>query len=101
MAEYLIETYVARTDTDAVGRGGILARIAAEELVREGTAVYYLRSIFVPEDETCFYVYEADSVDAVRAAAERASLPAARVLEAETVPSGSRAGCTRDRGVGG
>jgi hypothetical protein len=89
MAEYLLETYVARTDTDAVGRGGELARAAAEELVREGTTVRYLRSIFVPADETCFYVYEADSVDAVRAAAERASLPTSRVLEAETVPSGS------------
>lgn len=88
MAEYLIEMYVARTDADAVGRGGTLAREAAEALLREGTAVHYLRSIFVPEDETCFYVYEADSVDAVRAAAERASLPATRVLEAETVPNG-------------
>jgi hypothetical protein len=89
MAEYLLETYVARTDTDAVERGGKLAKAAAEELAHEGTAVRYLGSILVPEDETCFYVYEASSADAVRAAAERASLPAARVLEAETVPSGS------------
>jgi Nickel responsive protein SCO4226-like len=90
VAEYLIETYVARTDTDAVGRGGELARAAAEELLREGTAVRYLRSMFVPEDETCFYVCEADSADAVRAAAERAALSAARVVAAETVPNGSQ-----------
>jgi hypothetical protein len=35
-------------------------------------------------------VYEADSADAVRAAAERASLPAGRVLEAKTVLNGSQ-----------
>ena len=90
MAEYLIETYVPRTDTDAVGRGGELARAAAEELLREGTAIRYLQAIFVPEDETCFYVYEADSADAVRAAAERASLPAARVVAAETTSNRSQ-----------
>ena len=40
-----------------------------------------VRSIFVPEDETCFFLYEADSADAVRAAVERAALPSARVAE--------------------
>jgi hypothetical protein len=90
MAEYLVEMYVARTDADAVGRGSELARAAAEELEREGTAVRYLRSMFVPEDETCFLVYEAESAEAVRSAAERASFRAARVVQAETVFNGSQ-----------
>jgi Nickel responsive protein SCO4226-like len=81
VAESLIETYVARTDTDAVGRGGELARAAAEELLREGTAIRYLRSIFVPEDETCFLVYEAGSADDVRRAATLAGLPADHIVE--------------------
>ena len=81
MAEYLIETYVARNDTDAVGRGGEPARAAAEELLREGTAVRYLPSIFVPEDETCFLVYEAGSADDVRRATSLAGLPADHVVE--------------------
>jgi hypothetical protein len=100
MAEYLIETYMPRTAAAAVGRGAELARAAADGLAREGTAVRYLRSIFVPEDETCFYVYEAESVDAVRAAAERASLPTARVMKAETVPSAPH-GSALDRRVEG
>jgi hypothetical protein len=100
VAEYLVEMYVARTDTDKVAHDSELARAAAEELVREGTAVRYLRSLFVPDDETCFYIYEADSADAVRAAAERASLPTARVMKAETVPNAPH-GSTLDRGVGG
>ena len=100
MGEYLIETYVPRSEAAAVERGAELARAAADGLAREGTEVSYLRSIFVPEDETCFYVYEAESVDAVRAAAERASLPATRVVKAKTVtnPSG---GSAVDRRVGG
>jgi hypothetical protein len=48
-------------------------------LCLEGTPVRYLRSIFVPEDEICFLLYEAGSADAVREAALRARLPVERV----------------------
>ena len=71
MAEFLVETYVARTDSAAVELGAERSRLAAEELTREGTPVRCLRSIFVPEDETCFFLYEADSADTMRAAVER------------------------------
>jgi hypothetical protein len=40
--------------------------------------------LFVPEDETCFYLYEAASADDVREAARRANLPAETVVEAIT-----------------
>jgi hypothetical protein len=74
MAEFLVEVYVSRADPAAVERGAERARLAAEELTREGTPVRYLRSIFVPEDETCFFLYEAASVEDVEEAARRASL---------------------------
>jgi len=41
-----------------------------------------VRSIFVPEDETCIYLYEAASQDAVEEAARRAGLPIDTVAEA-------------------
>jgi hypothetical protein len=41
-----------------------------------------VRAIFVPEDETCFFLYEAGSADVVRAAAARAGLRSGRVTEA-------------------
>ena len=44
----------------------------------------FLRSVFVPEDETCFYLYEAASAEAVREAARRAALQSGRVAEALT-----------------
>jgi hypothetical protein len=79
MAEFLVELYVPRTDDAAVKRGAANARRAAKKLTREGTPVRYLRSIFVPEDETCFYLYEAETAEAVREAARRADLPFERV----------------------
>jgi hypothetical protein len=75
VTEFLVELYVSRTDAAAVARGADGSRRAAEELTREGTPVRYLRSIFVPEDETCFLLYEAVSADAVREVARRAALP--------------------------
>jgi hypothetical protein len=61
--------------------------MAAEDLTREGIPVRY-RSIFVPKDETCFHLYEADSGEAVREAAQRAELPFDRIAEAVAEPKG-------------
>ena len=82
MAEYLVELYVPRTDAAAVRRFAANARRAAEELTREGTPVRYERSIFVPDDETCFHLYEAESAEAVREVVRRAALPRGRIAEA-------------------
>ena len=88
MAEYLLELYVSRSDAAAVRRESERARRAAHELAGEGTPVHYLRSIFVPEDETCFLLYQAESIDAVRLAAGRAGLRNARikVTTSEEIP---------------
>jgi hypothetical protein len=82
MAEFLVELYVSREDGVGVGGRSEVARLAAEELTREGTPVRYLHSIYVPEEEVCFFLYEAASADAVREAAQRAVLPFERVSEA-------------------
>ncbi len=90
MAEFLVELYVARTDGAAVDRGAVNARRAAQKLTREGTPVRYLRSIFVPEDEICFHLYEAETAEHVREAARRAELSFERVTEAFGESSRSR-----------
>jgi hypothetical protein len=83
VAEFLVELYVSRIDGAAVAENGARrARLAAEELTREGRQVRYLRSIFVPGDETCFFLYEANRVEDVEEAARRASLRVERVAEA-------------------
>jgi len=50
------------------------ARTAAEAMRREGTPVRFLRSIFVPENDMCFLLYEAPTARSVREAAGRAGL---------------------------
>jgi hypothetical protein len=82
MASFLVELYVSRTDQVAFERDAESARLAAERLNRRGTPVSYLHSFFVPEDETCFHVYEAGSAESVREAAEGAGLVFARISEA-------------------
>jgi Protein of unknown function (DUF4242) len=82
MAEFLVETYIARADDAAAERGAERARDAAEQLTREGRPVRFLRTIFVPEDETCFYLFEAGSATVVREASRRAAVQFERVVEA-------------------
>ena len=86
MAEYLVELFVPRTDALAVPAGIGRARLAAEDLTRAGTAVRYLRSIFVPEDEICFLLFEAACEQDVRDVVCRAELPLERISEAVTEP---------------
>ncbi len=81
MPEYLVEFYASRSDGAAVERSAERASVHAAELTREGTPVRYVRSIFVPEDETCFLLYEAVSAADVREAACRAGVPFERVAE--------------------
>lgn len=82
MAEFLVELYVARSNDRAVARCTARAHAAAEALSRSGTRVRYVSSIFVPEDETCFLLFEAESADVVEAAARRARLAFERVAQA-------------------
>jgi len=82
MNAFVVETYRAR---DAAGSMSAVAqrlRQAAEELTRDGSRVRYLRSLFVPQDETCLLVFEADSADLVREAAARAGVAFERVAQA-------------------
>ena len=58
-----------------------VARVA-DQLTGEGKPVRLLRSVFVPEDETCFYLFDAQSSDAVVEAARRCGLQCDRLVEA-------------------
>ena len=84
MPEFLVELYVAHDDHGAARQQAERVDQAAAELTREGRPVRCLRSIFVPEDETCFLLYEAPSIDAVEDAVRRAGLPLAHVSAAES-----------------
>ena len=72
MSEFLVEAYVARSEAPVDELG-----------FREvSPVVRFVRSIFVPEDETCFYLFEAPSIDAVREVVQHAGLKVERISEA-------------------
>jgi len=77
---FLAEVYTPVTL--AVAEVEARARRAAAETSAEGTPVSYVRSIFVPDDETCFHLFEADSPEAVEEAARRAGFVGARITRA-------------------
>ena len=81
MPSYLVETYLAR------GRAGERlarerrARSAAKELTKGTSRVRFERSIYVPEDEICFFAFDAPSSRDVVLVAQRAELEPIRVVE--------------------
>ncbi len=82
MPSYLVETYLARGQAGERTARERRARSAAEELTSERTPVSFDRSIHVPEDEICFFVFNAPSGREAVLAAERAELDPFRVVEA-------------------
>ena len=78
MPSYLVETYLARGDAGEHATRERRARSAADEL----TQVSFDRSIHIPEDELCFFVFDAPSSRDALLAAERADLDPIRIVEA-------------------
>ena len=54
----------------------------SERSTENGTPVRYLRSMYVPGDERCMCLFEAESEQAVRQVNDAAGLPYNRVVEA-------------------
>ena len=81
MPNYLVETYLARGRAGERTARERRARSAAEKLTDGRTRVRFDRSIYVPEDEICFFVFDAPSGRDAALVAERAELDSIRVVE--------------------
>ena len=55
---------------------------AAQAMSQQGLGVRYLRSTYVPEDETCFHYVEASTASLAERFAEHAELSFDRIVEA-------------------
>jgi hypothetical protein len=89
MPTYLVESYVPRT-----GAGGVqddAARAAAAAAADELPGVRLLSAFFLPEDETCFLLYDAASAALLGEAGRRARIPWQRAQEAIIPPRHHRA----------
>jgi hypothetical protein len=79
---YLVETFLPRGVAAGRAASERRARSAAVELTLGTTRVRFDRSIYVPEDEMCFFVFDAPSGREAALAVQRAGLDPIRVVEA-------------------
>ena len=75
MPSYLVESYAAGS---VVEHQRERAKLAAEL----GTGIRYVRTTFLPDDETVLHVFEAGSAEDLRRAAGLAALQHERIVEA-------------------
>ena len=82
MQGYVVEVYLPQARARDAQITARRARAAAEELALDGLPIRYLRTTFLPDDETCFHFFEASSLDVIEQAIGRAALGRARVVPA-------------------
>jgi hypothetical protein len=95
--QFLVELYLPRRGEAVLRDAAVRARIASEQVTSEGKQVRYLRTIFVPEDEICFHLYDAQSADAVGEASLRARIAYERIVRVVSVERGEVDLTTRTR----
>jgi hypothetical protein len=82
LANYTVELRLPRTGWLELQEATARARRTSEEMRGEGVHVRFLRSVFVPEDDACFFLYQGSSAQSVIAAATRAKLGVLRIAAA-------------------
>jgi hypothetical protein len=85
MPSYLIESYLPRSRFDELPAVVSRLRRATETLTAEGTHVRHLSCTFLPTDELCLHMLEAESAATVGEAIRRAAIESARVVQALSV----------------
>jgi hypothetical protein len=85
MPSYLIEGYVPRSRSAELTEAVARLRAAAEGLAAEGIRVRHVRSSFLPADELCLHLLDAESAQAAGDAFKRAGIAPERIVEAVPV----------------
>lgn len=82
MPSYLVELYLPSPSVERRKEAARIARGGAS------TGVRYLRSIFLPAEDTCFHEYECESGDMLAAALARAEVRYERLISADVIEAG-------------
>jgi hypothetical protein len=85
MPEFLAETYAPHGDGAPAAPGAAGAALAADQASGPGGPVRLLGAILVPDEEICFWLYQAPSAGAVRAAMTAARLRPERITPAVSI----------------
>lgn len=80
-AHYLMESYLPKHELSTRAQTVARVRRAARAVSLQGTPVRYVRSIFIPVDESCFHVFEGPSAEAIEEISRQAELDYDRIVE--------------------
>jgi hypothetical protein len=83
--QFFVEVFTPRASAGEIATAERRAKLAARRLSGADVAVRYVRATYIPEDEICFFVFDARSGRDAALVAQRAGLDPTRVVEA--VPS--------------
>lgn len=87
MTTFLVERYLPGVSAEEVLAAANRAKVTTALMAKEGNAIRYLRSTYVPNEESCFCLFEGSSEELVKEANERAQIPFDRIAEAVHVAS--------------
>ena len=82
MKQFFVEVFTARLKAGNLATAERRATSAAKRLSSPDREVQFVRATYIPEDEICFFVFDAPSVHDAALAARRAGLEPIRVVEA-------------------
>lgn len=78
MAVFVVERFIP-----SLGPEGVEAQAERERAFAEATAgIRHVRTTYLRDDELCFSVFEAPSLEALREASDNAAMPYERITEA-------------------
>ena len=85
MPNFVVERYRPSSDPDSLSVVADRLTAGARKVSVDGGSVRYVDTIFLPGDETCLHVFEADSEADVRAVARHAGIEVDRIVPAEQI----------------
>ena len=84
MNTFIVETYLSRHAAGEPDRTIARTITAIAEMDDLGHSIHYIRAIYLPDDEICLFVLQAESVEAVGVAVDRAGLDPDRIAVADS-----------------
>jgi len=81
MATFMVERYLPGAGSGEAAAADLLAKQVAMHVRAEGATVRHLQSLFVPQDEQCFVVFQATSAHTLAETIQRAGIAYERITE--------------------
>ena len=87
MPNYVVERYRSSSDPDSLRAVADRLIAGARQASLDGASVRHIDTIFLPGDETCLHVFQADSEADVLAVTRQAGIEVDRIVPAEQIES--------------